>query len=577
MKVLFVTSEHPACLNGGLGTFTREYVKELRKFADVICVYFHLGAGKPPLPDETVNYVIRPLVSFDAYSTEARILETAAGFRAQLEPLLREYKPDIIHCNDRQTYLPFRFEDNVFYSSHLIYTDLIASSALNDLYFQEIKVERCALETSSVLAVYSDFAAKSACKLAGGRCSPVVLPLGINSAKNNKLPPNCQRNHLGEDDKINVSYFGRFENVQKGINDFIYAVNLLGKDFKEKHNISYSLYGKGTVDCFMDTSLIDNIGFLQGEDLTRAYEKADIVVMPSKYEPFGLTGLEAMAYGNIVLLPKGLGMDMYAEPGVNCVQIPHDPYGISVVLKETILNLDNLGFMRDNATKTAMKWTWTRCVKAHLEIYKKMCSGHFSQLNSANRIEVREVLDSYKKSSDVQKLYCFNQEEKAIKLFLQNNGELIQDQKILILTGNYVPEDECNFGTNITIVPTLLEYKNGIVVRPECICFDDGEFDQVISVGAWDSVLDPCGSLVELERISKGKVIIMYHKGQPFEWQTVQMENVQEWINFNSRKWRFSGELTHYKTDEIEKSTPFGVVLFKKICEADGISKRSYA
>ena len=133
MRILFVTTEHPGNLYGGLGTFTREYVRELRKYADVKCVYFHLQDTPLPEPDLTVDYVIAPEHIFEAFSPEARILEVASSFRSQLEPILKSFRPDVIHCNDRQTYLPFRFEKNVFYSSHLIFTDLLTSNTMNDL------------------------------------------------------------------------------------------------------------------------------------------------------------------------------------------------------------------------------------------------------------------------------------------------------------------------------------------------------------------------------------------------------------------------------------------------------------
>ena len=239
LRVLFVTTEHPGFLYGGLGTFTREYVRELRRYADVVCVYFHLREGPLPVPDETVDYVFAPNRIFEAFSPDAQILEVAASFRAQLDPLIKSFKPDVIHCNDRQTYLPFRFEKNVFYSSHLIFTDLLTSNSMNDIYFQEVKVERCALENSSVVAAYSDFAAGSVMQVAGGKCSPVVLPLGLRVEKfySNK------REKRG-DGVLNVSYFGRFEDVQKGYYDFIYAVNKLGKRFKHKNNVKFHLYGR---------------------------------------------------------------------------------------------------------------------------------------------------------------------------------------------------------------------------------------------------------------------------------------------------------------------------------------------
>ena len=86
MRVLFVTSEHPGLLFGGLGTFTREYVRELRKYCDVKCVYFHLSDERIPLPDETVDYVFEPEQIFDAFTPEARILESALDRKENIQP-----------------------------------------------------------------------------------------------------------------------------------------------------------------------------------------------------------------------------------------------------------------------------------------------------------------------------------------------------------------------------------------------------------------------------------------------------------------------------------------------------------
>ena len=143
MKVLFVTSEHPGRLYGGLGTFTREYTRVLRKLRDVKVVYFHLGQTQPPDPDSDVDYVIVPKKVFTSHSIEGRILENAASLRWQVQKILDVFQPDVIHCNDRQTFMPFRFDDNVLYSSHLLFCDMLGLQGLDDVYFQEISCCGC--------------------------------------------------------------------------------------------------------------------------------------------------------------------------------------------------------------------------------------------------------------------------------------------------------------------------------------------------------------------------------------------------------------------------------------------------
>ncbi len=531
MRVLFVTSEHPCCLFGGLGTFTREYVRELRKYCDVKCVYFHLSDGRIPLPDETVDYVFAPEQIFEAFSPEARILESAASLRKQLEPLMQSFHPDVIHCNDRQTFMPFRFEKNIFYSSHLIFTDLIASSYLDDFYFQEVKVERCAIENSAVVAAYSEFSAKCVEKHAGNLKSAVVLPLGLRTEKFHR--------NFRNDGKIRVCFFGRFENVQKGVNDFIYAVNQLGPQFKKRNSVEYFLYGRGEIDIGMDISLFNKPEFLEGNELFEAYANADIVVMPSHYEPFGLTGLEAMASGALLLVTTGLGMDEYAEPGRNCIGLPGNAHEMVSILRNAILDLPRLGLLRDNAFRTARNWTWTRCVKSHLYFYRLISQERIPFANIAYEKNCRKIISSYKKSSDVEKIYAAEEERIAFGCVYDSLPDFEKRKKILVLTGNFLPEENL-FPENFKFVSVLEESEDGVVVRPECIPFADDSFDFVIVCGAWESVLNPCSFLMEVERISKESVQILYKTGKPRAWQTFQMESEKDWKEINQSSWKFN-------------------------------------
>lgn len=589
MKVLFVTSAHPAIDIGGLGTFSRDYVQCLRKYASVVCVYFHFKECKMPLPDKTVDYVFSPFKTFDALSPEACILEDAASLRAQIDTVLQEFKPDVIHCNDRKTFLPFRFDKNVFYSSHLIFENLYANSDMNDLYFQEMTMERCALKSNAILAVYSDFAAKSALSLAGGLCSPIVLPLGVDfrrfsSKGRSACPPVTYfvrsidrvdglivadnvapayafevRKPIARNRLLRICYFGRIENVRKGVNDFIHAVNRLGVSFKRKYKIEYSVFGCGTGDVGLNTSLFDRIECLTGDALSRAYQRADIVVMPSRYEPFGLSGLEAMAAGCLVLLPKGLGMDMYAIPGWNCLEIPHTIEGIARVIEDAVLNFELYKVIRDNAVLTAMKWSWERSVSAHIYLYRLMNKRERGRIYSAYTENEREVLNAYNCSSEMEKAICANYEKtSALRtvdfLRSENSG-----CKILVLTGAYSQNDETTV-KNVQFFSVLNEEKYGLVVRPECLPFDDGEFDVVLACGAWETVLSPCDAILEMQRVCTDKAVVLYHKGKAYKWQSFQMNETDDWSAFVPKN--VAVEMNVKLSQCIEEVAPYNAVIF---------------
>lgn len=552
LRILFVTSEHPDFLYNGLGTFTRDYVCELKKYCDVFCVYFHLSGGIKPLPNEIVDLVLEPKVVFNTFTSDAKSLEVASSLRASLNSVIDNFKPDVIHCNDKQTYLPFRFDKNVFYSSHLMLSENFIKSGSKDFYFYDTKIERCAIENSAIVAVYSDFAAKNLLKISGGLCSPVVLPLGIkgenffdNSVKYKNysdLAFENKSNNIGEFKvaenpscnfrKIRVSFFGRFENFQKGVNDFIYSVNSLGSHFKNKYNIEYSLYGKGCLDVGLDLSLFSNIDFLEGKSLYDAYKSSDIVVMPSRYESFGFTGLEAMASGCLLLVPTGLGMDMYAKPNWNCLEIPNDCDGIANVIYDAVTNLANYRLLRENAIRTAKEWTWKKSVLSHLYFYKMIKNQKVSQVSSGYRYESREIIKNYENISDVEKIHFCEQERICILKCIQE----FAGKKILILSGGYNTVCE-NLPDNVTVISVLSVSESGVYVRPECLEFDDKSFDVVISVGAWEAVVEPCDALLEMQRVAKDEVIIFYHQGYPFFWQYFQIDADEDWKEISSSKW----------------------------------------
>ena len=603
MKILFVTSEHPSLAVSGVGTFSRDYVACLRSYAEVVCVYFHYKSGKTPLPDQTVDYVFSPSHIFEAFSPEARILESAASLRAQVDSVIREFKPDVIHCNDRNTFLPFRFDKNVFYSSHLIFENLRDNAAMNDLYFQEMKMERCALEGSAILAVYSDFAAKSAYSLAGGLCAPIVLPLGVDFEKFNSRPQSdnlsAERSvrEAGADTPrtskkkhadcllvaentapryacgarknnsrarvLRVCYFGRIENVRKGVNDFVYAVNRLGISFKRRHNIEYAIFGDGKIDVGLDTSLFDRIKCLTGDALIEAYQTADIVVLPSRYEPFGFTGLEAMAAGSLVLLPKGLGMDMYAIPGWNCLEIPHSIEGITQIIEDAVLNFEVYKVIRDNAVRTAMKWSWERSVAAHIYIYRLMSKGRIGKIYSAYSMNEREIIHAYTCSSEIEKSVCASYEKRGAQSaidFIRVKNEN-SDCKILVLTGVYSSADDKTLN-NVQIFSVLNEEKYGLVVRPECLPFDDGEFDVVIACGAWETILDPCDALLEMQRVCTDEAVVLYYKGKAHKWQTFQMESIDDWSVIAPKNVEI--EINSELSKHIESVAPYSAVIFHR-------------
>ena len=114
-------------------------------------------------------------------------------------------------------------------------------------------------------------------------------------------------------------------------------------------------------------------GFLGPEDVERAYKMADIYVMPSVSEPFGITALEAMKSGIPVIVSKSSGV---SEVITHCLKV--DFWDVDE-MSNKIIALLRYGSLHDalkqNGHHEVLKFTWDvpadKCIKVYNEVLKK--------------------------------------------------------------------------------------------------------------------------------------------------------------------------------------------------------------
>ncbi len=116
---------------------------------------------------------------------------------------------------------------------------------------------------------------------------------------------------IDKTDKI-VLFLGRIT-IQKGPDYFIEAAKMvLDKD----PSVKFVFVGSGDmepriIERAAELGIARNVlfaGFLTGEDVSKAYQMADVYVMPSVSEPFGITPLEAMKSGTPVIISRQSGV-----------------------------------------------------------------------------------------------------------------------------------------------------------------------------------------------------------------------------------------------------------------------------
>ena len=140
-----------------------------------------------------------------------------------------------------------------------------------------------------------------------------VVYNGIDEATGPQASGDLRRlRALRKSGKKIVLFLGRIT-LQKGPDYFVRAAKaVLEKD----SNVIFVVSGSGDMEAQMmrmaaEMGLADKVfftGFLQGADRDEMYAAADLFVMPSVSEPFGIAPLEAMKLGTPVLISKQSGI-----------------------------------------------------------------------------------------------------------------------------------------------------------------------------------------------------------------------------------------------------------------------------
>lgn len=154
---------------------------------------------------------------------------------------------------------------------------------------------------------------------------------------------------------------------RKNIDKLILAVNELDDfelkiigDGKELKNLQHR------VKLLPDREKISFLGRLAHEKVLEEMQKADIFVLPSVHETFGLVYLEAMASGCVTVCTKNDGIDGIIKEGENGFLTEPTVEGI----KETLLkikNSSNLEKILENSFNTVKEYSAENCATNYLK------------------------------------------------------------------------------------------------------------------------------------------------------------------------------------------------------------------
>jgi glycogen(starch) synthase len=174
-------------------------------------------------------------------------------------------------------------------------------------------------------------------------------------------------------DKV-VLFLGRIT-MQKGPEYFLYAAKRV---LEQEPNVKFVMAGDGdrlygTIDLAAWLGIGHKVfftRFLRGADVDRVYQMADLYVMPSVSEPFGIAPLEALRHNVPVLISKSSGI---AETFHHALKV--DFWDINEMANKIVAVLRHPPLqeaLRTNGRREALRFRWEDSAARVNDIYHRV-------------------------------------------------------------------------------------------------------------------------------------------------------------------------------------------------------------
>ena len=217
----------------------------------------------------------------------------------------------------------------------------------------------------------------------------VTIPPGVDLDRFRPIPQNLAKEQLGiPPDHRSILFAGRIEPL-KGIDTLLRAIALIQKRAPEAvENVCVTIIGGDPWSPSPDkemarlqemreelevANIVTFLGAKEQDELPNYYSAAEMVIMPSHYESFGMVALEAMAMGTPVIASEVGGLAFLVQDGVNGFHVPsRDPEALAERIF-TLLNDEvchrTLG---RQAHRHAQKYDWSIIVNRMLNVYANL-------------------------------------------------------------------------------------------------------------------------------------------------------------------------------------------------------------
>ena len=218
-----------------------------------------------------------------------------------------------------------------------------------------------------------------------------IIPPGVDTCHFYPIPMDEAREYIGADpDKKLVLYVGRVEPL-KGLDTLIRAISwhrnfqpgqvtlaVIGgdPDASPKDMSAEMARIQKLCDELCMGRMVVFLGKRAQDTLPYYYSAADVLVMPSHYESFGMVALEAMACGTPVIASQVGGLAFLVQDGETGYHVPdQDPKALWEKLMILLSDEWKHELMGLRAAEYAKDYAWCNIATQILDVYKTLVEG----------------------------------------------------------------------------------------------------------------------------------------------------------------------------------------------------------
>lgn len=362
-RVCFISSEYPPHVLGGLGVHVEQLTRALGESLNVDVVLPSSGKdGYQSLYPKVQLYALSKVsASYDDPISWLRFADLAAE---RITRLASQIRPDVIHCHDWVTVLAgikcrWLLEIPLVFHLHLPNPSPLCASVEN---LGLVCADRITLNSEAMAEELMDR------HLPLRRRAEVIK----NGVDQDAFRP-CEDWPAADN---YILYVGRLVE-QKGVDYLLRAFYYVREKFP---GLRLKIVGDGPLRQALEslgTNLtlpgqVDFLGWKTGQELVRIYQKALVVVVPSVYEPFGMTALEAMACRRPVVASSAGGLkEIIKHKVTGFIAEPKDELDLAQWLMTSLTSSDFRNRMGEAGHKYVRGegYTWPQVAEQFIDLY----------------------------------------------------------------------------------------------------------------------------------------------------------------------------------------------------------------